>query len=867
MYNTFVVRARRLFLYSFMKTPLFLPRLLTILGIVYASIFGGVVEQDALMRIVHQVALAFLLIAWLIVLWRERRPFPATPLDWPLLGLGLGWTIAAIFSRHPRLSLEYAWLIWMVILAYYLFVDLMRRSPRWQWWIFEGLFLTGALFVGFAVAEMVMWYFGIDILPQFVQGWPPLFGYTVPPIIHEVSLPLGYNNPTGAYCLLIIPLALAGAQTAPRRDLRWGLGALAFTLIAVVLATRSRGAAMGLAALLGLSLLAWLLRPPVRQRFPRPLQVLLAPRLLIGGAVVAAAVAAALVFFLMLRARDANSISRLDLWVSAVQIVADDPLTGTGPRLFSGERLWYPHWKFSHSYMPLIHAHSLWFQWLAEGGLVVLVPTLWLLDQLRRMWWRAWQTGDRIRRRRLEGAAIALAAYATHSLVDTFLQAQIITPVVIIGAYMVAGDRSRPALTAPQQRRRQKMVWAVLVLLIVLQIAFVPLHRGLWAHRQALARRADGDLKGALTAERAAQSADPWNDLYRLQEAVILGELAATDPPSYLAQAIAAFEDAVQRSATWDVGWHNLAALYAQAGRFEEAIAAEQKAIGWNQLNGGYFLKLAEYCTAAGRSDEAHAAYLEALETSPWLASSTFWTDPAHPERRAALVEAVSRSLAADPAVALDIAVYSEQYQAALYVARRQQAADKTEASLTARLAALWPVDAQTPPCWACYDPALYAPNAQAASYIAKAEWLLEHEEAADDELSAEKAARAAIFLSENQVGWGWYVLARLAERSGVEADTVNDYLARAWRSAHDFRFSYDTTVFTLHAGLDVLPQAQTLPISRQRYEPWLRLAGRHEAAGDWQAAREIYKQLLEQDPYAWDIRLRLDAALARARP
>ncbi len=850
-----------------MKTPPHLLRLLIILSVVYTSIFGGVVEQDALMRIVHQVSFTALLIAWLLIVWRERRAFPVTPLDWPLLGLGAAWTLSAIFSRHPRISLEYAWLIWGVILAFYLIVDLMQRGSRWQLWIFEGLFLTGALFVGFAAAEMVMWYFGIDILPQFAQGWPPLFGFTVPPIIHEVSLPLGYNNPTGAYCLLIIPLALAGAQTAPRRDLRWGLGALAVALMGVVLATRSRGAIMGLAALLGLSLLGWLLRPSVRQRFPRPFRALLAPRLLIAGAIAVAVVGAALVFVTVIRARDPNSISRLDLWVSAVQIVGDDPLTGAGPRLFSGERLWHPHWKFSHSYMPLIHAHSLLFQWLAEGGLVVLVPTLWLLDQLRRTWWQAWQTGDRIRRRRLEGAAIALAAYATHSLVDTFLQAQIVTPVVIIGAYIVAGDRPRPELHPARQQRRRRLVGAVIALLVTVQIVFIPLHRGLWLHRQALARRADGDLTGALQAERAAQSADPWNDLYRLQEAVILGELAMTVPQPYLDQAIAAFEDALQGSTTWDVGWHNLAALYAQAGRFEQAIAAEQKAIAWNQLNGGYFLKLGQYYTAVGQLTEARAAYLDALKTSPWLASSAFWTDPAYPERRALLSEAVSSFLVSDPAIALDIAVYSGQYQAALFVARTQQAAEAPDSSVKACLAALWPYDSHSLPCWACYDPAWRAPNALAADYIAKAEWLLGHEGSADGELSAEKAARAAIFLSENEVGWGWYVLARLAERSGADADTVNGYLSRSLRYPHDFRFSYDTTVFTLHAELDVLPQAQTPLMSRQGYESWLRLAARHEAAGDWQEAREIYERILEQDPYAWDVQAHLERALTSADP
>lgn len=844
-------------------------RFLTILGVIYASMFGGVVEQNAVMRIAHQVGITALLAGWLLLLWRKRRPFPSTPLDWPLLALGTGWTVAAIFSRHPRLSLEYAWLIWIVILVYYLVVDLMRRGSRWQRWISEGLFMAGALFVMFAAAEMIMWYFGLGILPQFAQDWPSLFGLTMPPVLHEAAMPLGYNNPTGAYCLLIIPLALAGAATVPQRDLRWALGGLALGLIGVVLATHSRGASMGLAALIGMVVLAWLLRPATRQRFPAVLRPLLAPRLLIAGALVIAVIGAALIFATVIRARDANSISRLDLWVSAIEIVTDDPLTGTGPRMFGGERLWHPHWVRSHTYMPLHHAHSLFFHWLAEGGGVVLVPTLWLLDQLRRTWWREWQNGSVVRRRRLEGAAIALAAYATHSLVDTFLQVQLITPVLIIGAYIVARNHSPATEPVAQgaKLRRLRLVRLVLALLALAQVAFVPLHRGLWAHRRALAHLDAGEHVQALAAARQAQESDPWNDLYRLQEAIILGELAATAPQTYLDDAIAAFEDSLKRSATWDLGWHNLAALYAQAGRLEEAIAAEQEAIGWNQVNGGYFLKLGEYYTAAAHPAEARAAFFDALEAGRWLASSPFWTDPAYPERAAILRGAVAHFALNDPQTALDIAVYGGLTDSALYLARAQQATGSLPDGLRPRLDALWPGDdPSAPPCWRCYDPLLRAPNPVAGSYAAQAEWLLSQNDPPGETLTAEKAARAAIFLSENRSAWSWYVLARAAERAGADAATVKDRLGYGLNYPPDFRSTYDTTVFTLHANLAVLSQARTPLTSWQSYEPWLRLAALHEGEGDWQAAREIYERVLHDDPYAWDVRAQLDG-LSVAHP
>jgi tetratricopeptide (TPR) repeat protein len=142
---------------------------------------------------------------------------------------------------------------------------------------------------------------------------------------------------------------------------------------------------------------------------------------------------------------------------------------------------------------------------------------------------------------------------------------------------------------------------------------------------------------------------------------------------------------------------------------------------------------------------------------------------------------------------------------------------------------------------------------------VAQAEWLLSQGDPPGEALTAEKAARAAIFLSENRSVWSWYVLARTAERAGEDAATVKDRLAHGLYYPRDFRSTYDTTVFTLHADFAVLPQARTPLTSWQSYEPWLRLAALHKGEGDWQAAREIYERVLRDDPYAWDVRAQLD--------
>ena len=774
--------------------------------------------------------------------------------------------VAALFARQPRISLEYAWLIGVVILQFYLLVDLMRRGLRWQQWIIEGLLLTGALFILIAIAEMIMWYFGTGPLPRFAQGWPSLYGWTLPPIIHEVSLPLNHNNPTGAYCLLVIPMAVAGSMTLRQPDLRWALRGIALGMTVVLLLTRSRGAMIGLAAMVGLSILVWLLKADTRQRFPRGLRPLLRPRLLIGATVLVGLIGAALVFAVMIRNRDANSISRLDLWLAAIEMIPDHPLTGVGPRQFGGERLDYLHWRYSYSYLPLQHAHSLPLHWLAEGGAIVLVFTLWLLDRLRRTWWTAWQGGNSIRRRRLEGALIALLAFATHSLVDTFLQVQLMTPLLIIAAYIVAGDAihtsaSPPPTPTPSRWRRRWLPAIVLIALLAAQFAFIPLHRGIWAHHRALAAMDTSNWVEALAAIRDAQEADPWNDLYRLQEAIILGELADDHPQVFLNDAIATFEDALARSPRWDLGWHNLAALYAQAGRYEDAIDAEESAIELDSILGGYYLKLGEYYELAGDPTQAEQAYIEALERLPDVASSGFWTDPAFPQRAAMLDRAIAQIAPDKPWIALDVAVYAGKFDTARAIIDQQQARPLSD-SLKIRLAALWPLSNDGDPCWRCYKVARTVPNGDVRRYLVQAEWLLTHSPEFTPEVAAEaeKAARTAIFLSENQAGWSWYVLARLAEANGGDPATIDRWLAESVRHPNDYRTAFATTVYTIRADLHVLPQAQTPILSALSYEPWLRLAERYEAGGAWDEARRIYERILADDPYAQNIRALLQA-------
>ncbi|MBN1565957.1 MAG: O-antigen ligase family protein [Anaerolineae bacterium] len=848
-------------------------RFLLIFGIIYATLFGGEVEHNPPFRIAHQVIAAVILGGWLIVLLRQKRPFPATPFDAPLLAAGVFWMIAALFSRDPRTSLEYTWPIWVHILFFYLFVDLMRRSVTMQRWIMEGVFMTAALVILITAFEMVTWYFGLGILPQFAQSWPELFGFTIPPQIHEASMGLNYNNPTAAYCLIVIPLALAGSLTMPQRDLKWALRGIVGSLLLVALATQSRGGLIGLVMLIGMITLLWLLRPETRARFPAILQLVLAPRVLLPVAFVVATVGVGVGFWLFAvdpAHPSGADASRVDLWYSAVEMFADHPIIGVGPRQFASNRLWYGHAATSYSNLPLQHAHSLYFNWLAEGGTLGLVIGFWLAVRFGRVWWRMWCAADAIRRRRLEGVLAGLIAFATHNLVDTFLQTQFMTLMVIVAAYTVAGgspyDAHQPSpvnepTAAPRFRRR--MVGGVLVALLIVQIVFVPLHRAVWAHQQTLDILGDrerdtvADLQTALDHNRMAQRFDPWHTLYVLQEATIRGRLAAHDPATYLADAISTYEDALDQHDAWAQGWFNLSALYAEAGQYDDAIRAVQTAIQFDPIPARYYVLLGDYYLAVGDETAAYAAFSQALRKMPALVSSDMWLEPT----RAAMLQTI-RTEADGTGFGFDLALYSGDFATAIAMAR----SPGDVPGLRARHDALWVSDDAAPCPW-CYIAQRTTDEPEVREYMVWAEHLLLDDTltAPDDlaaGLTAEKAARAALFLDESGAGWSWYVLARLGLRGDLAAsdDQIDEWLGRSVNLPGNYNFRFSTTVYGLNANLDILPQARTPRISALVYEPWLLLAERHEARAEWDEARLIYDLLLDFAPYDQVLQTRLAA-------
>jgi tetratricopeptide (TPR) repeat protein len=131
------------------------------------------------------------------------------------------------------------------------------------------------------------------------------------------------------------------------------------------------------------------------------------------------------------------------------------------------------------------------------------------------------------------------------------------------------------------------------------------------------------------------------------------------------------------------------------------------------------------------------------------------------------------------------------------------------------------------------------------AEMVRAEQWLQSGENTA-----AEKAARKALFLSEGQAVWAWYVLARRDERDGADPDQINRELALAVHPPSGYQAQFAMTAYGLASRLDTLPQARTPAQGQVYYDPWFVLAARREAAGEWDDARSIYERILEDLPY-----------------
>jgi tetratricopeptide (TPR) repeat protein len=323
--------------------------------------------------------------------------------------------------------------------------------------------------------------------------------------------------------------------------------------------------------------------------------------------------------------------ARREFWPPAWDAFLRDPLLGIGPFTFAGE------FNRANSVPPtgiFTHAHSIYFNVLAETGLVGLAA---LAGAVAAGGWglvRAWRSAEAGKRVELMGAAAALASAAVHGFFDTVQMmptlAMLLAMVGAIGLHQ-PGDR-------PRGRG-----WAAPVLWLVLLGAGVWSLWGYGPAAQGVAAGNLGDWEAAVPLLETAGERDSGLAINQFHAGYAHGVLAVEDS-THLEPAIAHYRAGIAHDPNYAPHHANLAGLLWAAGQRQEAIAEMEAAVEMAPRAAVFHLNLGDYYAELGTTDQAVAAYSQAIELGRWEAVQFWESTPA----KALALERVKAGLPAD---------------------------------------------------------------------------------------------------------------------------------------------------------------------------------------------------------------------------
>lgn len=584
------------------------------------------------LRIVTMASAAALLITWVFVAWRNETWRPRSVLL-PAMAACLGsLAISTVFSRYPRISLEYLGYA-IVLAALYLLLVRLLADPFFR----QRLpVLASMLFVVIAGAFLVR------VALTWGEWWSLVGRVTLPPLRPGFE-GLTFGNPSAVLTMVVLLAAPAAATFGgPSHKGISILVAIAVVIgvVAFISGSRAGWFAIGLTAMLVPAL--WLTSRGNREWTRTAVGQLWAHRGsrmslfgLIAGAVLLAVVLGPSV---VRRVQEGGEGTRATFSLAGLRMFEESPVVGTGPGTWVIQRMAFTQAGEPNEYIP--HAHNLESQTMAELGLVGLLAGVVLAVSVVRLLRGAIRGNDAVRRRWAWFAVIGLAYFVLHQVLDLYVNmpAFLFAAALPIAYLDATAEPSEIGAWIPQKLPG----WASAIGGLIVAAAVVGL---LWQEGPAgqLATAVEaanrGDWPAADAPARAAAAADPDVDSYQMTAG-----LTAARAGDHAA-ALKAFERVALRDDLPD-GWLNLAAEQAQLGLNHQAIESIKRALRLGSQHAAIAMAAGDLALRLGDNELATEAFTNALLRAASLAADPWWhEDPARTralEAAAAAADAIA---------------------------------------------------------------------------------------------------------------------------------------------------------------------------------------------------------------------------------
>ncbi len=497
------------------------------------------------------------------------------------------------------------------LLAFIFVVDSLHNWWKHDHWE-NALLNLAILFSVMNLALVVYWWLNWTALSGNSFSTPP-FGYRLP------GLFLKHPNYEAAFLNLVAPIVLIRALQSARWSKRIGWAVVFALFLTIEFFTSSRAGWLALFVGCGttLMLFGWPIFKRGRTELRRFINFLKTTK----GILLIVLVLVGFISFGSIFLWQANvtghapiSSARVGIWAIGWNIFRTAPILGYGPGSFhvlSAVETQIPPGFY------LVHAHNLFLQVAAEGGIVGLLILALIAGFGIRAFLRAWRKASGSRKNRLAAYAGVAVGMAVHHLFEFAFEAPLYTISVLIITALATYDLRNNSFTL-SPRKWGIPILSTLVAVYLIGSIYALRGSSLYFNGVQLAR--DNRWEDGTAKICQATEGNPQLALFDFQCGLAEATLAMRqEGNNHVISAANHIRRGLDHDPFWPVHWANLAALEWSLGHQSKGLELMEKAVDLAPRNSTFAMNLGWMYAQIGSTDAAQSTFRQAILLDPWL--------------------------------------------------------------------------------------------------------------------------------------------------------------------------------------------------------------------------------------------------------